>query len=144
MPENLSIEQISLIACVAIGGVIGLFRGLSGGLGTLGGIVASIAAGWSLFNPLSEFIASREWVAEGLAQTAATAAAVGIVGLLVFGLVRKLIEKFVRYLVPRTFDAFLGIIAGGCIGFAAWRAVRWVIDIYLQGGGEAIQGAVAA
>jgi len=131
MLDNLSIEQASLIVCVAIGGVVGLFRGLSGGLGTLGGLAAATAAGWFLFDPISSLIISRGWLTGSLEQRIAAIVVDGIIGLLAFGIVRKLIEKFVRYLVSRPFDAFLGAIVGGALGFAIWHAGQWAVNTYL-------------
>ena len=60
----------------------------------------------------------------------------GLIGLVVFGLVRRLVEKFVRFLVPRTLDSLLGAAAGAGAAFALWRAGEWAIAYY-QGGGAA-------
>ena len=42
MPADLSITQIAMFGAIGVGVVIGLFRGFSGGLGTLGGIAAGV------------------------------------------------------------------------------------------------------
>lgn len=143
MPENMSIGEISLIAVVAVGAVVGLFRGFSGGLASLCGIAAALAAGMFLFDPVTALIAERGWFSGELERNAAAIVAVGVACLLSFGIVRRLVERFVRYLVPRTLDALLGGAVGGVIGFTAWRAARWAIDMYLQGG-EALQETAAA
>ena len=136
MPADLSIGQIALLACVAVGAVIGLFRGLSGGLGTVCGLAASIAAGWFALDPISEFFTARGWFNEPLALRAAALATDGLMGLVVFGLVRRALEKFVRFLVPRTLDSLLGAAAGAGVAYAVWRAAEMAVEYY-RGGGAA-------
>ncbi len=141
MPADLSISEIAFYGLLAVGAVVGLFRGLSGGLGTLGGLAAAIAVGWYLIDPVSSFIAGREWFEQPMATRAVALVVDGVIGLIVFGLVRRLIEKFVRFLVPRTLDAVLGAVAGSAAAFALWRVGEWMLEFY-KGNSDAIGGAV--
>ena len=140
MPADLSISEIAMFGTIAVGVVIGLFRGLSGGLGTLGGIAAGIAAGWFLLDPLTSFVTARGWFQQPLALRGAVLVADGVAGLVVFGLVRRMIEKFVKFLVPGTLNVILGGVAGGALAFAVWRAGEMAIAFFqggAQGGGAA-------
>jgi len=136
MPADASIGEMAFFALLAVGAIVGLFRGLSGGLGSLGGLAAGIAAGWFLMDPISSFISARGWFQEPFVMRAASLVADGIAGLVVFGLVRRILEKFVRFLVPRTLDSFFGALAGAAAAFAIWRAGEWAIAFY-RGGGAA-------
>lgn len=134
MPADLSMGEIAFFAVIGVGVVIGLFRGLSGGLGTVGGLAAAIAAGWAVLDPIAAFISGRNWFQDALAIRAVSLVADGIIGLVVFGVVRRLIEKFVRFLVPRTLDSVLGGVAGAAAAFALWRAGEWLVAFYRGGG----------
>jgi len=136
MPADLSIGDMALVALVGVGVVIGLFRGLSGGLGTIGGLAVAIAAGWHSIDPLTSFISGRNWFENALALRGAVLVTEGLAGLVVFGVVRRIIEKFVRFLVPRTLDAVLGAVAGGATAFAVWRMGEWAVEFY-RGSGAA-------
>ena len=140
MPTDLSITEIAMFGAIGVGTVIGLFRGLSGGLGTLGGIAAGIAAGWFLLDPLTSFVTARGWFQQPLALRGAVLVADGLAGLVVFGLVRRMIEKVVKFLVTGTLNVILGGVAGGGIAFVLWRAGEMAIEFFqagAQGGGVA-------
>ena len=81
--------EFSIIDLVLLGGVallvgIGLYRGLSGELASFAAFVAALAAGVADF----------------------------VLGLIVFGLVRWLVNKFVSFLVPQPTNALLGALSG--------------------------------
>ena len=130
MPADLSITEIAMFGTIAVGVVIGLFRGLSGGLGTFGGIAAGIAAGWFLLDPITSFITARGWFQQPLALRGATLVVDGLVGLVVFGFVRRLIEEVVKFLVPGTLNVILGGLVGGGIAFVLWRAGEMAIAFF--------------
>ena len=130
MPADLSITEIAMFGTIAVGVVIGLFRGLSGGLGTFGGIAAGIAAGWFLLDPITSFITARGWFQQPLALRGATLVVDGLVGLVVFGFVRRLIEKVVKFLVPGTLNVILGGLVGGGIAFVLWKAGELAVDYF--------------
>lgn len=88
---------------------IGLYRGLSGELGSLAGFAAAIGAGFSLIG-LARVCAC----VMGFGQYADTAAYVIdlVFALVAFGLVRWIVAKFVSVMVPQPTNAFLGMLSG--------------------------------
>ena len=110
--------EMTTIDWILLGGtgvlmVIGLFRGISGELGSLLGLAAGVLAGFLLYG-----------VAQGAAESfgfgspgsgVAKGAAIGIdvvMALAVGGLVRLLVRKFVSFLMGRVVDSALGILSG--------------------------------
>ena len=99
---------------VLLGGVIllagiGLFRGLSGELGSIAGFAAASLAGFCLLD------AARACaISFGLAAYAAPAAYVidFVFALVAFGVARWIVAKFVSVLVPQPTNAFLGMLGG--------------------------------
>ena len=92
--------------------VAGLFRGFSGQFGSLIGLVAAFVAGYFLFAPLHGLVAGGGWVQGEAAQNIAAAIADFILSLVVFGLVRRIVAKFVSFLVPQPMDALAGAVVG--------------------------------
>lgn len=99
---------------VLLGGVvllagIGLFRGLSGELGSIAGFAAASLAGFCLLDAARACAASL-----GFGGYAAPAAYVMdfVFALVAFGVARWVVAKFVSVLVPQPTDAFLGMLGG--------------------------------
>ena len=88
---------------------IGLYRGLSGELGSLAGFAAASGAGFFLMG-FARVCAD----AVGFGQYAATAAYVVdfVFALVAFGLARWIVAKFVSVMVPQPTNAFLGMLSG--------------------------------
>jgi uncharacterized membrane protein required for colicin V production len=88
---------------------IGLYRGLSGELGSLAGFAAASGAGFFLIG-FARVCAD----AVGFGQYAATAAYVVdfVFALVAFGLARWIVAKFVSVMVPQPTNAFLGMLSG--------------------------------
>jgi len=88
---------------------IGLYRGLSGELGSLAGFAAASGAGFFLIG-FARVCAE----AVGFGQYAATAAYVVdfVFALVAFGLARWIVAKFVSVMVPQPTNAFLGMLSG--------------------------------
>ena len=88
---------------------IGLYRGLSGELGSLAGFAAASAAGFLLIG-----FALTRVVALGFGKYAAMAAYVldFVFALVAFGLARWAVAKFVSVMVPQPTNAFLGMLSG--------------------------------
>ena len=101
-----------LFSVAAFFTTVGLFWGLSGQFGSLAGIVAALAIGYFLFAPMRSFMVSGGWVSGEAAQNGAAAVADFIVVLVVFGLVRKIVAKFVSFLVPQPVNAIAGAFVG--------------------------------
>lgn len=94
--------------------VVGLFRGFSGQLGSLAGMVTAILVGYFLFSPLKGFVADSDWASGAATQAALSGVLVFVIMLVAFGLVRMVVAKFVSLLVPQPLNAILG----GLIGVA--------------------------
>ena len=99
---------------VLLGGVlllagIGLFRGLSGELGSVAGFAAASLAGFCLLDAARTCALSF-----GLGSYVAPAAYVidFVFALVAFGVARWVVAKFVSVLVPQPTNAFLGLLGG--------------------------------
>ena len=106
--ELLPLDYILIGVAILITG-IGLFRGLSGELGSIAGFAAASAAGYLLLD------VARTCVAAFCSGTVAAPAAYVldfVFALVAFGIVRFLVAKFVAVLVPQPTNAFLGMLGG--------------------------------
>lgn len=92
--------------------VVGLFRGFSGQIGSLAGMVAALFAGYFLYSPIKGFVVDGNWISGEATQNAVAGTFDFIVMLVMFGLVRRLVSRFVSFLIPQPMDA----IVGGLIG----------------------------
>ena len=101
-----------IFAVTAFFTVTGLFRGFSGQLGSLAGMAAALCAGYFLFSPVRGLVADGNWVSGEAAQKALAAVADFVAMLVVFGVVRRIVARFVSFLVPQPMNA----IAGGLTG----------------------------
>ena len=88
---------------------IGLFRGLSGELGSIAGFAAASLAGFCLLDVARACAASF-----GFGNYVAPAAYVidFVFALVAFGIARWIVAKFVSVLVPQPTNAFLGMLGG--------------------------------
>ena len=101
-----------LFAVAAFFMTVGLFWGLSGQLGSLAGIVAALVAGYLLFVPVRSLVAVTGLLSGESTQAGAAAVVDFIVVLVVFGLVRLIVAKFVSFLIPQPLNAILGALVG--------------------------------
>ena len=93
--------------------VLGLFRGLSGTLGFVLGVIAAAFAGsfgWAYSTSFTEVAWQR-------------AAGVLVASLLAFGLVRLIVKKMVNGLLAQPSDAIFGVLTGVALG--AFMLVAW-------------------
>ncbi len=119
-PEvNLTVLDWVLFAVTAFFMVAGLFRGFSGQLGSLAGLAAALAAGYFLFAPIRGAVTAGNWVTGEAAQQGTAAVADFVAALVVFGLVRRIVAKFVSFLVPQPMDAIAGALVGMVKGAVA-------------------------
>ena len=86
---------------------IGLFRGLSGELGSLAGFAAASLSGFLLIGCAR---ACAAWL--GLENCVAAYVVNFVFALVSFGSVRWIVAKFVSVLVPQPTNAFLGMLSG--------------------------------
>lgn len=127
---DLTVIDWIIFAVAAFFTVVGLFRGFSGQLGSLVGMVTALGAGYFLYSHVKGFVAGGNWVSGEAAQNALSGVIDFAVMLVVFGLVRRVVAKFVSFLVPQPMNA----IAGGLIGL-----VKSVVVVGLLAGVGLIQ-----
>ncbi|MGN0852012.1 MAG: CvpA family protein [Kiritimatiellia bacterium] len=102
-----------LFAVMAFVVGVGLFRGLSGELGSLAGFAAALAAGYFLYGVAKGLAWKAGLGARGDAVWTVSAAALDFVfALVAYGLVRMLVSKFVSFLLPQPANALLGALGG--------------------------------
>ncbi|MCQ2392228.1 MAG: CvpA family protein [Kiritimatiellae bacterium] len=111
---------VDYVIAAVVGGcvIIGLFKGLSGCLGTLAGAVAAAVATTLAFGTLFTFAGTFTFLAGNGFQRPAAFVLNFILGLIVFGLTRRFVVKFVSFLVPQPLNAIIGGIGGLCLGLA--------------------------
>ena len=104
-----------LLAAIGTLAVIGLFKGLSGWMGTLAGAGAGSLAGWLGFGWCLAAAANCPWVTGPFVRLAA-ALLDFLLALIAFGLVRRLAVKFISFLVPQPLNALIGMAGGLFLG----------------------------
>ena len=111
---------VDYVIAAVVGGcvIIGLFKGLSGCLGTLAGAAAAAVATTLAFGTLQTFAGTFTFLAGSGFQRPAAFVLNFILGLIVFGLVRRFVVKFVSFLVPQPLNAIIGGVGGVCLGLA--------------------------
>lgn len=131
----------ALFSLTAFLTVVGLFHGFSGQLGSFSGLAAALAAGYFLFGPLRNLVESGNWVSGDAAQKGLAAMLDFVAAIVVFGVVRRMVAKFVSFLIPQPMNA----IAGGLVGlFKGVVAVGALAGIGLVQTGRFSEGYLAA
>ena len=104
-----------LLAAIGTLAIIGLFKGLSGWLGTLTGAAAATVVGYFGFGFCLTAATACPWVSGPFVSLAA-AVMDFLVGLIVFGLSRRLAVKFFSFLLPQPLNAIVGMLGGMFLG----------------------------
>lgn len=115
--NNLSPIDLFLLCGVVLMVGIGLYRGLSGELASFAGFVAAVAAGYSLYEFAHVGVRLLGFNKGDTSELVAAGVAVFILGLIAFGLVRWVVDKFVSFLVPQPTNALLGALSGAFKSF---------------------------
>ena len=113
MIEGFLPADYALCGITIVMAVLGLFRGLSGTLGFVLAVIAAAFAGYFGWGCSANFT-EVGWQ---------RAAGVLVATLLVFGLVRLVVKKFVNVLVAQPSDAIFGFLIGAALGalvLAGW------------------------
>jgi len=105
---DLTIIDWIIFAVAAFFMVVGLFRGFSGQFGSLVGMTAALVTGYFLFSPIRGFVVDGNWVSGETAQNAVAGISDFVVMLVVFGLIRRVVARFVSFLVPQPMNAIAG------------------------------------
>lgn len=116
---NLTPVDLALLGGVVLMVGIGLFRGLSGELASFAGFVAAVTAGYSLYGFVHVAVQSLGFNKGDTTELVATGVAVFILGIIVFGLTWRIVNKFVSFLVPQPTNALLGALSGAFKSFVA-------------------------
>ena len=106
---DLTVLDWALFAVSAFFIVVGLFRGFSGQIGSFAGLAAALVAGYFLFAPLRAMVVAGNWVTGAAAQGAVAAVLDFVVAIIAFGVVQRLVAKFVAFMVPQPMNALAGI-----------------------------------
>ncbi len=109
---DLTVLDWIIFAVAAFFTVVGLFRGFSGQLGSLAGMASALLAGYFLFAPLKGIVTSGNWVSGETAQNAVAGIADFTAMLVVFGIVRRIVARFVSFLIPQPMNAIAGALIG--------------------------------
>ncbi len=111
MPLELTILDWVLFGALALLAGIGLFRGLSGELGSLAGLAAGLVTGFLLYG-----VAMRCAEVSGLVEHGFGTPGAAIIdfcfGLVAFGIVRWMVSKFVSFCLGKVTNAFFGLLSG--------------------------------
>ena len=138
---DLTVLDWVLFSVAAFFTVVGIFHGFSGQLGSFAGLSAALAAGYFIFAPLHGAVVSGNWVTGEVAQNGLAAVLDFVIALVVFGVVRRIVAKFVSFLVPQPMNA----IAGGLVGlFKGAVAVAALTGVGLVQTGRFSEGFFAA
>lgn len=124
MYVELTLIDWVLVGALALLALIGLFRGLSGELGSLSGLVVAVLTGMCLYG-----VAQRCAAAAGFAGGAWESPVAGVIdfcfSIIAFGITRKIVSKFVSCCLGYVTNAVLGFLSGIC---------KWVILVGLLTG----------
>lgn len=116
---DLTVLDWALFAVSAFFIVVGLFRGFSGQIGSFAGLAAALVAGYFLFAPLRAMVVAGNWVTGAAAQGAVAAVLDFVVAIIAFGVVQRLVAKFVAFMVPQPMNALAGAAVGLLKGMVA-------------------------
>ena len=116
---ELTVLDWVLFAVAAFFMVVGLFRGFSGQFGSLVGLVTALVAGYFLFAPIRSLVVSSNWITGETAQSGVAAVVDFVVALVGFGFVRRIVAKFVSFLIPQPMNAIVGGVVGIVKGMVA-------------------------
>ncbi|MBR4654956.1 MAG: hypothetical protein IKO72_16485 [Kiritimatiellae bacterium] len=122
--------------------VIGLFKGLSGWLGTLAGGAAAAAASYLLLGPCQSAAAACPWVSGPFVRVAAGVLDF-LAALIAFGLVRRLTVRFLSFLLPQPLNALVGL-AGGLLLAAGGLMLLAATAVFEGGTGPLADGFLAS
>lgn len=109
---DLKIIDWIIVAVAAFFTVTGLFRGFSGQFGSLVGLAAALVAGYFMFSPIRGAVVGGGWISGSAAQNTVAGVADFVAMLVVFGLVRRMVAKFVSFLVPQPMNSIAGALVG--------------------------------
>lgn len=108
----------AILLAAAIGAVTGVFVGFSGMLSFLAGLAAAVSAGCAVWSQVFA-VFGHPW---------SRLIALLVLCLLVFGIVRWTVQRFVRVLIAQPGDSILGCVAGAVSIAVIAIACVWVLN----------------
>ncbi len=108
---SLSVVDIVALALIAVGGIQGFFRGLSGELARLAGAIIAFIGGTLLHESVGQWVSAHTRLDARPAQTLAFIATV-IIAVLIMIAVRVLLKKIIQGVFAPGFDKTAGVLAG--------------------------------
>ncbi len=107
----LNAVDLAILGLIALGAIRGYFRGLSGELGSLVGLVAAFAAGIVFDQPFADWIA-RVTRLTGPAAFALSYTLIVAAAMTVMVVIANLMKRLIQIVVARQLDRNLGLVAG--------------------------------
>jgi len=107
----LNLVDIVALGLIAIGGVQGLFRGLSGELARLIATVLAFVAGVSLHGAVGEWIQAHTRLADQSAHAVAFVATV-VLAVLIMLSIRLVVKRLIKVVFADGVDKAMGVLAG--------------------------------
>ena len=104
MPADFTTLDWVIIGGIAVLAAIGLFRGISGEIGSFLGIAAGLLVGYLLYGLALEIAANAASSYDGGIRKAVAIGIDGLFALVAAGLVRKLVKKFVSWSIGKPLD----------------------------------------
>ena len=108
---TLNLVDICAIGLIAIGGIQGFFRGLSGELARLIGAILAFLAGVSLHGPVGEWILKNTRLEDQTAHAVAFVATI-VLAVLIMLTLRLIIKRLIKVVFAEGFDKAMGVFAG--------------------------------
>ena len=129
IPASLSVVDIVALCLIAVGGIQGFFRGLSGELARLAGAIIAFVGGTLLHEPVGQWVSAHTRLEARPAQALAFIATV-IIAVLIMIAVHFLLKKIIQGVFAPGFDKTTGTLAGllrmsifTCIFFIAMNMI---------------------
>lgn len=107
----LALVDIIALAAIAIGGIQGFFRGLSGELARLVGALLAFLAGTLLHEPVGRWVSDHTRIEAQPAKVLAFIATV-VIAIAIMILIRILLRKIIKLVFAEGFDKLAGVVAG--------------------------------
>ena len=142
-----SMVDIGALLLLIVGAIQGFFRGLSGELARLFGAVIAFVAGISLRQPVGSWILENSRLEERAANAVAFITTI-LLAFLIMLILRMIIKRIAKGLLPEGGDKTMGVIAGtlrmGVIVFVIFLCMNMIPHEYLNRvfGDESVIGSV--
>ncbi len=108
---TLNLVDIVALGLIAIGGIQGFLRGLSGELARLIGTVLAFVAGVALHGPVGEWVLKHTRLEDQTAHALAFVATV-VLAIVIMLLLRLVIKRLIKIVFADGFDKTMGVAAG--------------------------------